>query len=134
MTQEDILDTVVADITLDGNPDIVCDNGVIFPGHGDGTFGAPELFDWYAPDIHVVDFNRDGLPDVVAPYSDGSVQILVNERRDNNTAPTVDSDPTSLRVRQPVRRQQRERVLGARHRRGNAQADVPLDVSGRACR
>ena len=92
-TQESIADTVVADITLDGNPDIVCDDGVIFPGHGDGTFGAPELFAWYAPDIHVVDFNGDGLPDVVSPYSVGSVQIIANQRRDDNTAPTVDLGP-----------------------------------------
>ncbi len=105
-TRENIADTVVADITLDGNPDIVCDNGVIFPGHGDGTFGAPELFEWYAPDIHVVDFNGDGLPDVVSPYSVGSVQIIVNQRRDDNTAPTVDLGPDlTYQVRPPVRRQ-----------------------------
>ena len=135
-TRESIADTAVADITLDGNPDIVCDDGVIFPGHGDGTFGAPELFEWFAPDIHVGSISTaTACPTWCSPYSRGSVQIIANERRDDNTAPAVDVGPDPhVRVQAPEFADKNESgVLGARHRRGNAQADVPLDVSGRAC-
>lgn len=44
--------------------------------------------------MHVAGAARDvALPDVVGPYSNGSVQIIVNERRDDNTPPTVDLGP-----------------------------------------
>jgi hypothetical protein len=89
-TTETILGVVIADINLDGRPDLVGDTGVLFAGAGDGTFAAPELFDFYAPDAVVIDWNRDGLPDVVGGYSIGTAQVVVNVRGDANSTPTVD--------------------------------------------
>lgn len=83
----------IADITLDGHADILSDYGVLFKGRGDGTFDEPELFDFYVPRGVIVDFNRDGLPDIVAPEAQATVQVLLNERRDTNGAPTVDLGP-----------------------------------------
>jgi VCBS repeat protein len=79
----------LADITLDGNLDLLTETGQIIPGHGDGTFDAPQAFDFSTPDMVVLDFNKDGLPDIFARDTDGSVQILLNQHRDTNLAPAV---------------------------------------------
>ena len=88
-TREPVLQTTVADVTLDGNADIVGGSGVLFAGNGDGTFDA-QLFAYSIRDIHVIDFNRDGLPDLGGPYADGAIQVLINDRRDTNRAPVLD--------------------------------------------
>jgi hypothetical protein len=84
-------DFVLADITLDGHLDAINDAAEILPGNGDGTFGPPQAFDAFVPGPTIVDFNRDGLPDIVAAAEQGTAQILVNLRRDNNNPPTVDA-------------------------------------------
>jgi hypothetical protein len=81
----------LADITLDGNLDLLTEEGGILPGNGDGTFGPVQAFAFYAPDMRVLDFNKDGLPDVFSKGADGSVQILENQHRDTNMTPTVDA-------------------------------------------
>jgi len=83
----------LADITLDGNLDILTEEGGILPGRGDGTFDAVSAFDYYAPGLQVVDFNKDGLPDVVATSADATAQIMLNQHRDTNLAPTVSLGP-----------------------------------------
>ncbi|MGH9309773.1 MAG: FG-GAP-like repeat-containing protein [Vicinamibacterales bacterium] len=83
----------IADITLDGHLDLVGGPGYIMRGRGDGTFAGPEHFDFDAPVVHVVDFTRDGLPDIVFPTSNGAFDVLVNRRNSTNHAPTVDAGP-----------------------------------------
>ena len=86
---------VLSDINLDGKLDIVGSSGYIMRGHGDGTFEPPEDFDWDGYKIHVVDFTRDGLPDVVVPTTNGAFDVIVNERNSVNHAPTVECRPRS---------------------------------------
>jgi hypothetical protein len=83
-------DAYLADVTLDGNLDIVNERGELLPGRGDGTFDAIQAFDFAGANLQVADFNRDGLPDIiVAPELTGLVQVLLNQRGDTNHAPTV---------------------------------------------
>lgn len=83
----------VADISLDGNPDIVGSAGFILRGRGDGTFLPQEHFDYDSPSVHVVDFTRDGLPDIVMPTTDGAFDVFVNTWNGVNRVPTVDAGP-----------------------------------------
>ena len=98
-------DFVIADITADGNPDILVnprgeDAGVmsVLLGTADGTFGASERFA-LVPEIAmpaggvpgailVADVNRDGLPDVIAAGS-GALHVLVGEHNEVNHPPSV---------------------------------------------
>jgi hypothetical protein len=84
---------VIADINLDGQPDIIGGAGFIMRGRGDGTFEPLERFDWDAPYIHVVDFTRDGLLDIVMPVADAAFDVIVNRRNSVNHAPTVTAGP-----------------------------------------
>jgi len=83
----------VADMNLDGNLDIVTEQGAIFPGFGDGTFGAPSLFDVGLESfgVLVADYNHDGLPDILVGGSHGAVRLLVNERNGVNHPPVADA-------------------------------------------
>lgn len=83
----------IGDLTMDGAPDIITDDGVLFKGRGDGTFEEPEQFEFYGPNPRIVDFNADGLLDIVAPMDQGSVEVILNQRGDRNTRPTVDLGP-----------------------------------------
>jgi hypothetical protein len=60
---------------------------------GDGTFGPNEPFDYRAVGIRIVDFTRDGLPDILFGTSQGEVAVLVNERNDINRRPAVSAGP-----------------------------------------
>lgn len=53
----------IADIDMDGNPDLITDQGVVLFGHGDGTFAVPQRFDFGfdSEGVTVADMNRDGL-------------------------------------------------------------------------
>jgi Ca2+-binding RTX toxin-like protein len=96
----------LADMTGDGKLDlVVADTGLsdvsgytisVLPGNGDGTFGAPVMFDTgYSPtDVAVADLNGDGSPpDVLATnFNDGSFSVLLN-----NT-PSVFGEPTIQQV------------------------------------
>ena len=83
----------VADINLDGHQDLVGGAGFIMRGRGDGTFEAQENFDYDAPIIHVVDFVRDGLPDIVMPTTNGAFDVIFNRRNSVNAAPDVSAGP-----------------------------------------
>jgi hypothetical protein len=80
-------------MNLDGNLDIVTEHGAIFPGFGDGTFGAASLFDVGLESFGVLiaDYNHDGLPDVLVGGSHGAVRLLVNERNSVNHPPVADA-------------------------------------------
>jgi hypothetical protein len=95
-TLEGFVGIAVADVNVDGNPDIVLNGSsdpegagileVLF-GDGDGTF-SPKFFALTLGAIAVGDVTGDGLPDVAAYDADG-VHVLVNERNDTNHPPVV---------------------------------------------
>lgn len=81
----------IADINLDGNPDIITDQGAVLFGRGDGSFMSPQRFD-FGPEsegVIVADMNRDGLPDLVVGGSWSQVTVLLNSRNQTNHPPTV---------------------------------------------
>jgi hypothetical protein len=82
----------IADITLDGIPDLVSDSGVIFRGLGDRAFAPPDAFAFEGSRVHVADFTRDGLPDLLVATSHGAFDVIVNERNSTNRAPVVQID------------------------------------------
>jgi len=81
----------LSDLTLDGNLDAISEDGQLFAGRGDGTFDPPLGFDFFAAGMKVLDFNRDGLPDIVSGFAQGTAQVVLNLRRDTNTPPTVNA-------------------------------------------
>jgi VCBS repeat protein len=83
----------LADLNLDGNIDIVIDDGALLPGLGDGRFGTAALFDFGldSSGVRVADFDRDGLPDMLVGESHGAVRLLVNERNSVNHPPIADA-------------------------------------------
>ena len=85
--------TVIADVTMDGNPDIVGSPGFIMAGRGDGTFEPMQRFAFDAPVVHAADFTRDGLPDLIYPTTNGAFEVLANARNSVNRAPRVDAGP-----------------------------------------
>jgi hypothetical protein len=82
---------VIADINLDGNPDLITDQGTVLFGNGDGTFQSPQRFDFgfNSEGISVADVNHDGLPDLIVGGSVSQVITLLNSRNDVNHPPTV---------------------------------------------
>ena len=78
----------LADLNLDGDLDIVTDQGLIFFGSGDGSV-VPARFDYQGYGVEVTDFNRDGLPDVLFGTTNGQVGLLLNQRNDVNHKPVV---------------------------------------------
>jgi hypothetical protein len=85
-------DVHIVDMNLDGHLDVFAANGALLPGRGDGTFGAPIEFEVFTLGGVVADWNVDGLPDVVSPYS-----LVINERRDVNRPPVAVLPPDSTR-------------------------------------
>lgn len=84
----DALWLVTGDYDGDGLTDVFTGNGVLLPGNGDGTLGAPAEF-LAEPNASIaLDFNRDGLLDVVAQGV-----IVLNERRETNRPPIVAGQP-----------------------------------------
>jgi hypothetical protein len=79
----------IVDITLDGHLDIVTGAGDIMPGAGDGTFREAQHFTYLGVYMQVVDYNTDGLPDVITPGVSGAVAVKLNQRTSTNTNPTV---------------------------------------------
>jgi hypothetical protein len=65
--------SVTADFNHDGKPDIVCQDGSILLGKGDGTFtsGTPWTVSGQTglPQISAADFNGDGKPDLFLVYA-----------------------------------------------------------------
>lgn len=74
-----------ADMNRDGHLDIVANSQLaILPGVGDGTFRKPEAFSPYFPAFAVVDFDGDGLPDLITED-----ELILNTRDDVNDAPVL---------------------------------------------
>lgn len=72
------LNPVNGDFNNDGNVDLVA-LGLVLLGNGDGTFGAPLLFDDYVGgSLGVGDLNRDGKLDLVIPHYGYLVPSTVN--------------------------------------------------------
>ncbi len=70
--------SVVADLSGDGAPDLVCGTTVLL-GNGDGTFHSGVPVDAVATDTAILtaDFNRDGILDIVMQHDSGSLLIAL---------------------------------------------------------
>jgi hypothetical protein len=104
---------VIADLNLDGNPDLLINSventelaGMMFvlAGRGDGTFGVSEgrieeaeVFRMAPGEMLVADVTRDGLPDVVVPGG-REIQVLVNQRNETNRPPMITSHDVNLTI------------------------------------
>ena len=84
---------VIADLTGDGNPDILTDEGALLRGTTDGTFSAPSpvniAFDAAAP----VDYDRDGRMDLVIVNYSHTMVLFTRSSRGPNVAPVAISGP-----------------------------------------
>ncbi len=66
----------VADFNQDSKPDLLCANGVLDLGNGDGTFKAGTPFPGSA--LAVADFNGDGKPDLLEEGTNSFSVLLGN--------------------------------------------------------
>lgn len=74
--------TVTADFNHDGKPDLVCTDGSVLLGNGDGTFntGTPWSISGLsgATSIVTADFNGDGSPDLLVTFAPStSIYVLL---------------------------------------------------------
>jgi hypothetical protein len=91
----------LADINVDGQVDVIGTLGPlgnlnstgIWHGRGDGTFSPPELFDYSSLEVLVADFNQDGLPDILFPWSANAIVVMANQRNATNTPPSANAGP-----------------------------------------
>jgi hypothetical protein len=83
-----ITGVTLGDFTHDGHLDAFAWSGTLLAGNGDGSFGGPAAFSVHRRGLIALDWNRDGLLDLV-----GGGQAIVNERRDVNRAPVADAGP-----------------------------------------
>ena len=94
----------VSDLDGDGNADIVVVNAnddtvLVFSGHGDGSFDAPDAFQvgGFPVFVAVGDLNSDGRPDLaVGNAEDGTVSVLPGRGDgtfDSHTVLAVGSEP-----------------------------------------
>lgn len=84
---------VIADVNGDGKADfVVVSNQAhatdIFLGNGDGTFQAPTVIVNDAIAVAVADVNKDGKPDLVEGFGDGSVSVFLNNGNGTFGSPT----------------------------------------------
>ena len=78
----------LGDFTGDGDLDAFSASGSLLIGNGDGSFGSPAAFAVESFGMLALDWNRDGLIDVVT-----SGRVILNERRNVNRAPVADAGP-----------------------------------------
>ena len=78
----------LGDFTGDGHLDAFTWSGSFLAGNGEGAFSPPEGFAVDGQGILALDWNRDGLLDLVV-----GGQAIVNERRDVNRPPVADAGP-----------------------------------------
>lgn len=85
-----VYDIGVGDVNLDGHIDVLTNDVDVLFGNGDGTFtfDSRSGFDGYYQDPEVVDYNGDGLPDLLFNEGGGLV-IVLNERGGTNRPPIV---------------------------------------------
>ena len=81
---------IVADVTDDGLPDIVTNNGALLPGNGQESFGPIEEFEWYWLSGQAADMDSDGDLDLVVSDYYG-LNMLVNHRMRANQAPIANA-------------------------------------------
>ena len=80
--------TILADFNNDGHLDVLSWGGAMLFGDGQGRLGPAMEFDMVPRGGLALDWNRDGLLDVVAPG-----RILLNERRSVNRPPVAEAGP-----------------------------------------
>ena len=84
----------IGDLNVDGHPDVALGSGDVLFGNGDGTFISGGRFDYGdAFSVCIVDFTRDGLPDIIAVSNGRGVVVLANTRDHDNHPPAVDVGP-----------------------------------------
>jgi hypothetical protein len=89
-----VYDIGVGDVNLDGHIDVVTNDADILYGNGDGsfTFNGHSGFDGYYQDPMPVDYNGDGLLDLLFNEGGGLV-IMLNARGGTNQPPSVSAGP-----------------------------------------
>ena len=83
-----ITGVTLGDFTGDGHLDAFTWNGNLLTGSGEGSLGPPGTFAVDGQGILALDWNRDGLLDLVS-----GGRAIVNERRDLNRPPVADAGP-----------------------------------------
>jgi hypothetical protein len=79
----------IADLNVDGNPDVAFGSGDVMFGNGDATFVSGGRFDHGG---RIAEFTGDGLPDIVAATERGVI-VLANTRDTANLPPAVNAGP-----------------------------------------
>jgi hypothetical protein len=83
---------VVADLTGDGNPDLMSESG-LQRGAGNGSFSAPEPVNTWFHDAVPVDYDRDGRMDLVVVNYYYTMILLTRAARGPNLPPVAIAGP-----------------------------------------
>jgi hypothetical protein len=79
--------TEILDFDHDGHPDVLSTSGRLYRGNGDGTLKPVDEFEFYADQIAFVDWNRDGLVDIVS--GEYQPRMILNQRGETNRPPVA---------------------------------------------
>ena len=99
----DTYELVVADLTGDGNPDLMTARAGCMRGAGNGSFSAPEPVNIWFHDAAPVDYDRDGRMDLVVVNYYHTMDPL---RRARRGAPTSRLSPSPDRTTRSATRAQ----------------------------